>query len=670
MSSRVFRQTSLFMAVAFCTVASLCFQQVGYSEDASPEQSILVSKGLCDNPEAMMRTKFLAEIADAEKEWIANYEAVETKEDVEAYQQARRDAFRKALGPMWERTPLNAKITGQGVKEKYRYENIIFESIPGVYVTGTLFLPLEERFKGPYPAMLVVCGHTLNGKAWEEYQGAGILAAVNGMAGFVVDPIDQGERFQYIDDQGKVVTATVPAHNLVQAGSILVGRNTATFEVWDMMRAIDYLQSRPEIIGDKIGVCGTSGGGTQTSYIMSLDDRVALAAPSCYICTFFNDLTNNLGPQDGEQNIFGQLAFGMDHADYLFLRAPIPTLMCCATKDFFNCDDGWRSYRYAARIFSRLQYSNRLSIMEKDDVHGYSEDARVATMRWALLWFTGRNDEIVEHDQPLLDDQEILSMKDGKSVMTLPGAKTSRDLNIELAQSLKPERQKKWDGITAEAASTLVRDRAIVRAETPAAKVVAEEGNDVVFETDSNIYLTTRVNFKSDEKFDEMTIRISDVGRISEPTNAAFAAENCGKIAAVELRGYGETQANGRDYYNHAQFGPDGSDNCLAYLLGKTYVGLRVDDLLAVANYYREKTGAKIKLEAEGYAGTVALIAAIASPESFVSVKLIGELPTWESQLEKPYGPIPLTNTIHGVLNDFDVDDLIGYLTKTGKMVK
>ncbi len=661
---------SKFFVFALCAGAVFCALRVVSADDPVPGSSILACKGLCEHPEAMMRTKFFSEIDDAEKEWIANYEAIETKEDVEAYQKARRDAFMNALGPFWERAPLNARVTGQGVKEKYRYENVVFESVPGVYVTGVLFLPLEERFKGPYPAMMVVCGHSSDGKAYERYQSLGILAAVNGLAGFVVDPIDQGERHQYLNDEGKPVYETVAAHNLVQAGSILVGRNTATFEVWDMTRSIDYLQSRQDIVADKIGVCGTSGGGTQTAYIMSLDDRVALAAPSCYICSFFNNLTKRLGPQDGEQNIFGQLAFGMDHADYLFLRAPIPTLMCCATRDFFNSDDGWRSYRYAARIFSRLQYSNRISIVEKDAEHAYSEEARVATIRWALLWFAGRNDEIVEHDQPLLTEEEIRSLKDCKSVMALPGAKTSRDLNIELAQSLKPERQKKWDGITPEAAAKLVRERAIVRSETPEAKVVAEEGDDVVFETDSNIYLTTRVNFKSDEKFDEMTIRVSDKGRASEPTNAAFAAENCGKIAAVELRGYGETQAVCSSYYIHAHFGTDGCDNCLAYLLGKTYVGLRVDDLLAVANYYREKTGAKIKLEAEGYAGTVALIAAIASPESFESVKLIGELPTWESQLAKPYGPIPLTNTIHGVLNDFDVDDLIGYLTKIGKIAE
>ncbi|MBP5620806.1 MAG: hypothetical protein J6X44_02195, partial [Thermoguttaceae bacterium] len=183
MFHRNFKTMSRVLTLALCVAASFSLQRVVSADDLAPSTSILVSKGLCDNPEAMMRAKFLAEIADAEKEWIANYEAIETKEDVEAYQKARRDAFWKALGPLWERTPLNAKITGQGVKEKYRYENIIFESLPGVYVTGTLFLPLEERFKGPYPAMMIVCGHAGNAKAFEEYQGAGILAAVNGLAG-------------------------------------------------------------------------------------------------------------------------------------------------------------------------------------------------------------------------------------------------------------------------------------------------------------------------------------------------------------------------------------------------------------------------------------------------------------------------------------------------------
>ncbi len=641
------------------------------TQDAT-NASLLVKSGLCPNPEGMMRAKFLEEIENAQVQWVDAYEKLETEEDVRAYQSARRAAFFEALGPMWEKTPLNPQITGRLTKEKFRVENVVFESSPGVYVTGALFLPLEERFKAPYPAMLVVCGHSENGKAYENYQSMGILCAVNGLAAFVVDPIDQGERFQYVGKNGKPTQIGVQAHNIVGAGASLVGRNAATFEVWDGMRAIDYLQSRADIVGEKIGVCGTSGGGTQSSYIMSLDDRIALAAPSCYVCSFFGDLSHNLGPQDAEQNIFGQLAFGMDHADYLIMRAPIPTLMCCATKDFFNCDDGWKSYRYAVRIFSRLNYSNRISIVEKDAEHSYSTEARVATVRWALRWFLDRNDEIVEHDQPLLTDEELASVKSGKSVMSLPNARTSRDLNVDLAKSLEPTRKAKWENIDAKGASELVRNRARVRnaENAPVAKIVAEEGNESVFETDSKIYLSARTNFAKDEKFEELTLVVGDKGRYSEWTNQAFDAENAGKVAAVELRGLGETQAVGRTYYAYQFFGTDGSDCCYAYVLGKTYVGLRVDDLLAVAKYYRETTGAKIKLRAEGLACTVALVAAIAEPEAFASVELKDEPKTWMEQLKSEYGPISMANSIFGVLNDFDLDDLESYLEKKGVLRK
>ena len=85
-------------------------------------------------------------------------------------------------------------------------------------------------------------------------------------------------------------------------------------------------------MADKIGCTGISGGGTNTSYLMALDDRITAAAPGCYL-TGFRSLFNTIGPQDAEQNIHGQLAFGMDHADYVLMRLPKPTLIMAATQD-------------------------------------------------------------------------------------------------------------------------------------------------------------------------------------------------------------------------------------------------------------------------------------------------------------------------------------------------
>ena len=77
------------------------------------------------------RVAFLEEIDAASRRWKEEYEGVKTYADIEARQKRQRDYFLSALGPMWERTPLNAKITGRGEKENFRYENILFESVPG-----------------------------------------------------------------------------------------------------------------------------------------------------------------------------------------------------------------------------------------------------------------------------------------------------------------------------------------------------------------------------------------------------------------------------------------------------------------------------------------------------------------------------------------------------------
>ena len=68
-----------------------------------------------------------------------------------------------------------------------------------------------------------------------------------------------------------------------------------------------------------------------TAYLMALDERIVCAAPSCYI-TSLERLFKTIGPQDAEQNITGQVAFGLEHADYLGLRAPRATLVLSSTR--------------------------------------------------------------------------------------------------------------------------------------------------------------------------------------------------------------------------------------------------------------------------------------------------------------------------------------------------
>jgi cephalosporin-C deacetylase-like acetyl esterase len=243
-----------------------------------------------------MMSHYLRRLAQQKfEDWKVQYEQRKTPEQIAEYQKRLREKFIEAIGGLPERTALNPQVTGIVSRDGYRVEKIIFESQPKHHVSALLFLPDAGKHKPPYPGVLVPCGHSTNGKAHDAYQTMGALLALNGMAGLVFDPIDQGERSQMPSQLPRL--AGTRAHTMLGIGSILLGRNTARFEIWDGMRAIDYLQSRPEVDPKRIGCTGNSGGGTQTSYLMSLDERIIAAAPSCYI-TGFERLMDTIGPQD------------------------------------------------------------------------------------------------------------------------------------------------------------------------------------------------------------------------------------------------------------------------------------------------------------------------------------------------------------------------------------
>ncbi|RPJ33168.1 MAG: hypothetical protein EHM35_10785, partial [Planctomycetaceae bacterium] len=388
-------------------------------------------------PTGEMMARYLRQQAGQRfDQWRQRYEELKTSEQIAAYQKNPRERFLEAIGGLPARTPLNPRMTGVIERDGYRVEKVIFESQPKHYVTALLFLPTGGSHRPPFPAVIVPCGHASVAKAHDEYQTMGALLALNGMAAFVFDPIDQGERSQMPSALPKVNGTT--AHTALGVGSILLGRNTARFEIWDGMRAIDYLQSRPEVDPDRIGCTGNSGGGTQTSYLMALDDRIRAAVPSCYI-NGFEALLSTIGPQDAEQNIFGQLAFGMDHTDYLMMRAPTPILICAATKDFFDIQGTWTCFRYAKRLYTRMGVAERISLLENDAQHNYNNAQREGIARWMARWLLGVDKPIAEPAVKLLREEEARCTPDGQ-VMRLEGARSTYDLNRNFEREMAAKR--------------------------------------------------------------------------------------------------------------------------------------------------------------------------------------------------------------------------------------
>jgi hypothetical protein len=217
--------------------------------------------------------KSAKEAIDARRE---KFERLTTLDECRRWSAERREFCVRQLGSFPERTPLDAQTVGTLEGDGYRIEKVIFASRSQHHVTASLYLPAGTP---PYPVVLVACGHSRAAKAAEYNQKMCLLLSRNGLAAFCYDPVGQGERSQIIADDGRPLHAgTTTEHFLMGIGSILLGTNMAQYRIWDGMRAIDYLSTREDIDAARIGCTGCSGGGTETSYLMALDDRIACAA--------------------------------------------------------------------------------------------------------------------------------------------------------------------------------------------------------------------------------------------------------------------------------------------------------------------------------------------------------------------------------------------------------
>src|SRR5262249_20849169 len=170
-------------------------------------------------------------------------------------------------------------------------------------------------------------------------------------------------------------------------------------------------------------------------------------------------------------NVHGQLAFGMDHADYLLLRAPRPTLILASTRDFFDIRGTWDSFREAERCYTRLGFPERVALVETDAQHGYPKAQREAMLRWMRRWLAAKDEAVTEPDFETLPGKDLLCTPRGQTLL-LDGARSVTDLNVELDEKLAAGRRKLWEADDHKAALAEVRRLAGVRplADLPALK--------------------------------------------------------------------------------------------------------------------------------------------------------------------------------------------------------
>jgi len=594
------------------------------------------------------------------------YEGLETAGQIAAYQERLHAFFLETLGGFPERTPLHAQIVGELPGDGYRVEKVIFQSQPGHMVTAAMYIPDAPA---PHPGVLVPCGHSAEGKATDFYQRACILLAQNGLAALCYDPIGQGERSQLLDDAGQPKYGCTWEHTVLGVGAILLGTNTARYRIYDGMRALDYLTSRPDIDPERIGCTGNSGGGTLTSFLMALDPRIFCAAPSCFL-TSLRRLVDIRLPQDAEQNLFREIAGGMEHADFLIMRAPKPTLMCTATRDYFDIAGSWDTFRQAKRIYTRLGFAERVDLVETDATHGFTVQLREAAVRWMKRWLLEQDEHVVEGPLAPYSVIELQGTPHGQ-VLLEPDARSAFQLNAEMDARFAADRRALWQRAPGEA---LDKVRAAVgvpplselaSCESYLVSVVAREGYTIerlLLGPEAGITLPALL-FRPAQPGEDTCLYLHGEGKEAD-------AGDGGPITVLVTRGYTVLAADMRGLGDE-DWGKIHRNYFLAYRLGMSYLGMRTADTLALGQFLQRLGGdrdaqaapRRVHLVGVGEAGPVALHAAALEPDLFATVTLRRSLHSWSRLVQDGDTPLSqLMNAVHGALRSYDLPDLMASL--------
>ncbi|HMD84087.1 MAG TPA: acetylxylan esterase [Terriglobia bacterium] len=630
-----------------------------------------------------MLPSYLNKLAEeATEKRLARFNQIQTGTDFRTWQEANRRAFLALIGGLpTERSPLHARVTGEIPREGYVIRKVIFESLPEYYVTANLYVPTTG--KAPFPAVLTPCGHSANGKAYDVYQHLFIGLVKRGYVVLSYDPMGQGERYQYWNflQQETLLKGTDNQHAMAGLQEMLLGQNLARYFIWDGIRGLDYLTSLPEVDPSRLGVTGSSGGGTLTTYISMLDPRVKVASIVCFITSLPQKIAaRSLDVEaDPEQDIPGLLAAGLDETEFVGMIAPRPVLIGAAMRDFFPIQGTRQIFSEVQSLYKKLGEPEHIKMVEFDHRHMYSQPLREATYAWFDHWLKGLDAEAHEPEIVTEKDATLQCTTTGQVITSL-GGKSIYDFNR--AQAEEELRRLEVRRRAADFHTTLagkIRSRLAVPADVtpPVAKTLAtiEVGNLVVekllLDTEPGISVPTRVIYRKGlQGRAPAVVYLRDrMGEGDRPALFASLAEQGQVVAVADVRGFGETWAprdvreETEDYF-HPRDGKDADFAYATFFLGRPLLGMRAGDALGVVRFLRTRSDVdpkRVAMVGRGWAGAAALFAA--SLDSDISSTAVEHLPASYGALAKSeLYQQPAYILLPGVLEDFDLPDVFAAL--------
>ncbi len=619
------------------------------------------------------------QVADILSDFILS--SCDTRDGLYAHQLDLRVHWIASFGGFPERTPLNPLFDTPIQRTGYTITKVRFESQPGLFVTAHLFKPAERSTK-PRPCILIPCGHSAEGKAADIYQRAALMCAQAGFITLIYDPIDQGERWQLPGPKPPISTS---GHNITGTSAMLLGWNTARFRIWDGMRALDLLTSLPDVDPTRIGVLGNSGGGTLTAYLMNLDKRVTTAIPSCFFTTI-RALCASIGPQDAEQNFFGQLAFRLNHAALLTLRAPeFPVCVSATYDDFFPFEGTQSTLGTAHDIytvtgarhadFKTLRCDSSLGLIDMPGPHGWKEGSLIASTHWLRAKLYNDTTAFPLDLEPLRANATNFNLKavdcgldpvaarvtPTGQVRDLPGNRTVYDLmRDELARCPKPvftdPQEKK---------AIVQRCLGIDDATIPplTAQLVSQIDHDqwTAFRyaltpmqgTLTNAIPALLVVPKTITAAPRMVL--SDCGKTNTVDLIQHGLQAGSPVLAIDLFATGEVGALKHPFYGSKR--ADEGISVMLYLLGRSMVEVRTREIVACTAWLAERYQKPVQIITRGSAAIPAYHAYALLPERIQSITTETPPLAWREVVQKS-DKYAFANCVHKALRSYDWVDL------------
>jgi len=308
---------------------------------------------------------------------------------------ARRDTYRAqlfemlGLDPLPEKTDLSPVITGKIEHEQFVVENLHFQSRPHLYVTANLYIP--RNLDGPAPTILYVCGHgavkkdgvSYGNKAGYQHHGAWF--ARHGYVCLIIDSVQLGEIEGIHHGTYRYDMWWWNNRGYTPAGA----------EAWNCIRALDYLETRPEADASRFGVTGRSGGGAYSWWIAALDERIKVAVPVAGITDLQNHVVD--GTVEGHCDcMFFLNTHRWDYPLVAALVAPRPLLLSNSDKDsIFPLDGVYRTYRKVRDIYGFYNVPRSLGLNITEGPHKDTQELRIH----AFVWFN----RFLKGDESLID---------------------------------------------------------------------------------------------------------------------------------------------------------------------------------------------------------------------------------------------------------------------------